>query len=261
METQRHTRSSLESATKLGRAVVPNRAESSWLLTLYPGAAEAGGSLVSAVRPPARFPVEPEEDRAASEATRRARGQIRRYCAANRLNRLGTLTYRGDGCFDARQLRGDLGELFRRLRADLGQPFPYLWVPEWHPGGHGLHAHFAVGRYIAQRRIEAAWGQGFVHIKQLSDLAVGSGSLGEARLGAWYLAKYIGKDLGGASGGLHRYDVGQGFGPARKRLRGPTVEDVLGQASAVMGGEPSYVWDSAAEPVWNRPHSVWARWA
>ena len=110
-------------------------------------------------------------------AARRARGQVRRYCAANRLNRLGTLTYAGAGQHDPRALRLDLGEFFRGLRRDVGRSFPYLWVPEWHPGGHGLHAHFAVGRFIAQGAIKRRWGRGHVHIKLLGDLPVGSGTL------------------------------------------------------------------------------------
>jgi|GEM_PF-4388228 hypothetical protein len=40
-----------------------------------------------------------------------------------------------------------------------GESLPYLWVPEWHPGGHGLHLHFAVGRYIKRSAIESAWGR------------------------------------------------------------------------------------------------------
>jgi hypothetical protein len=38
-------------------------------------------------------------------------------------------------------VRGELG----------GDAFPYLCVPEWHPGGHGLHVHFAVGRLARAR--------------------------------------------------------------------------------------------------------------
>jgi len=95
----------------------------------------------------------------------------------------------------------------------------------------------------------------------LNNLPVGSGSLGEARLAAWYLAKYVGKDLGAGAGGLHRYDVAQGFPPAVRRLRGSTLEDVLAQAAAIMGAPPVEVWDSADEPSWDRPHAVWARWA
>src|SRR5205823_1886206 len=148
----------------------------------------------------------------AADAARRARGQVRRYCAANRLNRLGTLTYAGSGCHDPKELRSDLSGFFRRLRRWTGDRFPYLWVPEWHKSGHGLHAHFAVGRYVAHGAISEAWGHGFVHIKLLGDLPVGSGTLGEARLSARYLSKYVGKALGtDQRAGLHRYEVAQGF--------------------------------------------------
>ena len=72
--------------------------------------------------------------------------------AANRLNRLATLTYAGEGCHDPVRLRGDLAGFFRELRSRAGgRRFPYVWVPQWHPGGHGLHAHFAVGRFVPQR--------------------------------------------------------------------------------------------------------------
>jgi hypothetical protein len=242
---------------------VPNEVESRWLLNLYPEAAEAGGCLLSPARPwNGRDPWDPDEERSAAEAIRRARGAIRRYCAANRLNRLGTLTYAGEGQHDARAFRADLAAFFRRLRTSLGEALPYLWVPEWHPSGHGLHAHFAVGRYVRQRTIHAAWGHGFVHIKLLGDLPVGSGAIEEARLAARYLSKYVGKDLGaGAEAGLHRYDVGQGFQPRVRRLRGRTLGDVLDQAAAVMGGPPVEVWDSADDPSWDRAHAVWARWA
>ena len=122
------------------------------------------------------------------EAGRRARARLRRYCAANRLNRLGTLTYRGEGCHDPELVRVHLGEFFRSLRDGLGgAAFPYVWVPEWHKSGHGLHAHFAVGRFVKRSLIESAWGHGFVHIKLLGDLPVGSGSLSEARIAAGYL--------------------------------------------------------------------------
>ena len=142
---------------------------------------------------------------------------MRRYCAANGLNRLGTLTYAGAGCHEPLQLRGDVGEFVKRLRARGSDGrTPYVWVPQWHPGGHGLHVHFAVGRYVPRRLIEEAWGHGFVHIKLLSGLPVGSGVRDEARLAARYLARYIGRELDGEQrpAGLHRYEVAQGFQPA-----------------------------------------------
>ena len=258
------SRSSLESATKLDRAAVPNEVEGRWLLSLYPGAAEAGGCFQSPARPwNGRYSVEPDPERSATEAARRARGQVRRYCAANRLNRLGTLTYAGAGCHDPVRLRADVGAFFRRLRSGTEESLPYLWVPEWHPGGHGLHVHFTVGRFVHYRLIRRSWGHGWVHIKLLGDLPVGSGTLGEARLAARYLAKYVGKELAarGQPSGLHRYEVAQGFQPKVTRLIGSSSADVLDRASAIMGAPPERVWDSADEPSWVGNHAVWASWA
>jgi hypothetical protein len=86
------------------------------------------------------------------------RTRLRRYRAANVLNRLETLTYRGDGDHDLALIREHLGEFFRDLRSRLaGDPLPYAWVPEWHPSGHRLHAHFAVGRFIKHGMIAQAW--------------------------------------------------------------------------------------------------------
>jgi hypothetical protein len=74
---------------------------SGWYLSLYPQAGEGGGSFrYSRPCKPAGGPPDPE--RSAIEAARQARTKVRRYCAANRLNRLGTLTYRGAGCHDPR---------------------------------------------------------------------------------------------------------------------------------------------------------------
>ncbi|GIG40495.1 hypothetical protein Cph01nite_22570 [Cellulomonas phragmiteti] len=90
---------------------------------MYPDAAEGGGSVLSSSRRLAAY-VAPgaaaNPSRAAREAGSRARKKLRRYCAANRLNRLGTLTYRGDGCHDPRAVRELVGEFFRALRAGLG---------------------------------------------------------------------------------------------------------------------------------------------
>ena len=159
-----------------------------WALTLYEQAREAGGMFRSSLaRPKPKKPtpgvggggdgegavvVQPALDpvRSAEEAARRARSKCRRYCAANRLNRLGTLTYAGAGCHDPLALRADVAVFFRELRELLGgNAFAYLWTAEWHPGGHGLHVHFAVGRYIKRSLIDQAWGHGFPHIKLLGD--------------------------------------------------------------------------------------------
>ena len=148
--------------------------DAGWRFTLVPAAAEGGGSFVASSR---RVPeyvargMSSDPERSAAEAGRRARSRLRRYCAANRLNRLGTLTYAGAGNHDPRLLREHLGLFFRELRGRVGaEPLPYVWVPEWHKSGHGLHAHFAVGRFVPRGLIESSWGRGFVHIKLLGDL-------------------------------------------------------------------------------------------
>lgn len=156
---------------------------------------------------------------------------MRRYCAANRLNRLGTLTYRGVGCHDPKELRAHVGGFFRTLRPDLGgKPLPYLWTAEWHKSDHGLHVHFAVGRYVRRDLIERAWGRGFVHIKLLGDLPVGSTTLDEARQAARYLLRPeklagLRSGLGGDRSGRDRASV-----LGRSAGQGPDLERVVGEA-------------------------------
>jgi hypothetical protein len=237
-----------------------------WSLSLYPTAGEAGGSFRyrqrrwTASGGPAGDP-----QRARDEAARRARANVRRYCAANGLNRLGTLTYAGAGCHDASALRPDVADFFRRLRRALGnRPLPYLWTAEWHPGGHGLHVHFAVGRYVPQPLIRSTWGRGHVSIKLLGDLPVGASSREEARAAARYLSKYVGKAFDGRrASGLHRYERAQGFGPAVVRLTGGrTADEVVERACTLMGGKaPAVRWSSAEALDWQGPPAIWAQWA
>ena len=135
-------------------------------------------------------------------------------------------------------------------------------MAEWHPGGHGLHVHFAVGRYVSQPLIRQTWGLGRVHIKLFGDLPVGSGTLEEARVAASYLSKYASKALDDERHppGLHRYEVAQGFQPATEQLRGATAEDVIAGASERMGGPPARVWRSSGEEGWQGPPAVWLAW-
>jgi hypothetical protein len=233
-------------------------------LGLYPDAGEAGGCFVSRGGAAGGRKAGSDPSRAREEAARRAAGKVRRYCAANRLNRLGTLTYRGEGCHDPRALRRDLAGFFRELRAGLGgERLAYLWVPEWHPGGHGLHAHFAVARFVQRSTIEQAWGRGFVHIKLLGDLPVGSGTLAEARLASRYLSKYVRKGIADSERltGLHRYEVAQGFQPGRIAFEARTEAEVIERASEAMGGPPTYVWRSTSVEGWHGPPACWAQWA
>jgi len=179
------------------------------------------------------------------------------------LDRLGTLTYAGQGCHDAKQVRSDVAGFFKRLRSITGGgSFPYVWVPEWHPKGHGLHLHYAMGRYVRRGLIDEAWGHGFVGIKRLSDLPVGASGLKAGRASARYLSKYVTKDfVGGAHvPGLHRYEVAEGFQPAHRRFSGNSAEEVIAKAVAVMGGQPSARWTSNESVGWEGPPALWFSW-
>jgi hypothetical protein len=238
--------------------------EAYWSFNLYPEAGEGGGCFVPTLRPkPVNLGPAADPERSRQEAARRARAKLRRYCAANRLNRFATLTYAGRGCFDHGQLRADVAEFFRGLRRELGgKPLPYAWAPEWHPGGHGLHVHFAVGRYVKQRLIADVWGRGIAHIKLIGDLPVGSGALEEGRVAAGYLAKYVSKSIGDERvPRLHRYEVAQGFQPEKLALRADSEGAVVAEASERMGARPSRVWRSAEQEGWQASPAYWCAWA
>lgn len=238
-----------------------------WVLSLYPQAGEGGGCFVPSYRPVRQYVAAgkaKDPDRVRAEAGRRARASLRRYCSANRLNRLGTLTYAGEGCHDQVQVRADIGTFFRDLRESTGgAAFPYVWVPEWHKTGHGLHVHFAVGTFVPQRVICDTWGHGFVSIKLIGDLPVGSGALAESRKAAAYLSKYVAKTFTESADrlpGRHRYDLAQGFKPRKVSLHGRSPDDVLAQASEVFGMQPAVRWNSADVEGWAGPPAIWAQW-
>ncbi|WP_254773833.1 hypothetical protein [Microbacterium sp. cf046] len=103
-----------------------------------------------------------------------------------------------------------------------------------------------------------------MHIKLLGDLPVGSTRLSEARRAAGYLAKYVAKSFADSSVerdlALHRYDVAQGFQPARVRFSGASREEVLALASDALGEWPETVWSSRDAEDWQGPPVIWAQW-
>jgi hypothetical protein len=115
-----------------------------------------------------------------------------------------------------------------------------------------------VGRYVPRGLIEGSWGRGFVSIKLIGDLPVGSGVRQEARVAARYLSKYLGKEF--SSGGLNRYDVAQGFQPRSVPIGGRSDIDVMRVACKRMGGPPEYVWRSETQKGWRGPSAVWLQW-
>jgi len=238
-----------------------------WVLKLYPTALEASAYFQSQYRPrsygPDEVKEEPSEEgqlRSKANASRRASGRLRRYAVGNRLNRFGTLTY-AVACTEPKQVSKDVGTFFRDLRNEIGRPFPYVWAREWHPGGHGLHVHFLVGRFIRQRLIREVWGRGLVDIRARGQVRLGEGSAAEARNAARYMAKYIRKATDeDRIPGMHRYEVAQDFQPKPVFLRASSEFDAVRAASQKMGGSPAVHWRGFDDPEWSGPIVAWMAW-
>jgi len=115
---------------------------------------------------------------------------------------------------------------------------------------------------VPRRLIERSWGRGFVHIKLLSELPVGSTERAEARLAARYLSRYVGRELDDQrrGSGLHRYEVAQGFQPEPVACYGASAGEVIERASVLMGGQPERVWQSSETEGWRGPPACWAQW-
>jgi hypothetical protein len=228
-------------------------------LELYPDAAEAFITFQSAAGPPRSFGTDRPIADAAHVAARRARKQVRLYCASNGLVYLWTATYgpTEEARRDPRQVRQDVRQLFRRLRIDLGRSFPYIWTTEWHKTGHGLHVHFALGERVDHATVRTAWRRGHVWVS--GPPRGGRGGVGDARRVARYIAKYLAKDHA-ALDGLHRYDVAQGFRPRSRVVLASSAEAALVLAEREMGSAPSRRWESREDAGWAGPPAVWAGW-
>ena len=234
-----------------------------WTMLLYRDALEASASLSGGgISAGGGQRGESAAGRSMEEAGRRARGKLRRYCVANRLDRLVTLTYRGEGCHDPATLRADVAAFVKRLRRVRQlRSFPYAWVPELHASGHGFHVHLAVSQYLPKDEVDSAWGHGWVDLRRLASGMEYASEASRAKLAASYLAKYASKQWATKLAGLHRYEVGEGHQPKWMRLTSDTFEAVLSAAVWVMGGrEPAEVRSSSDWAGWMGPASRWMRW-
>lgn len=238
----------LDDVTKLGR----------WHVSVYPTVREVTFTTDHERRPPdpdAPTVKDPEASRRAAMA--RARTKVRRYCKANKLFRLVTLTYRRP-VHDLAEAAADVAAFVKRLRGTHfnGTRFAYCWVPERHKSG-ALHLHVAIPTFIPKDSIADVWGLGFVDVRRLGKGHVSQEEM--AHRAASYLAKYVGKTFeteteGGR--GRHRYEVGQGFQPAKVSmvLQGePAMLTGVVAGAWFEGEKPCYVWSSDDAPDWSGP--------
>ena len=270
------TGSQLDVATHTDERDHPS-AFGAWAVALHEGAGEASicwstpGAKTEATHSDdgALFP-----DRCAAESERRARNNLRRFCVAARINRLGTFTYRCRRCNDPagchcpqgpdrphvdelETVRADIARLRRALNAHWDAAglsrVPFCTVIEAHKDG-SLHVHAGFPQYLDQELIGRIWGHGFVKLTagRLKDGEKLS-ARERSRRTAGYLAKYLGKDLGLHGPGRKRYSVTPRIIGKPRRARFLTLDAAQRWLRQQTGQLPERVWDSADQPGWDAP--------
>jgi len=196
----------------------------------------------------------PDEEESRRKAGQRAACKVRRFCKANGISRLWTLTY-AVAVESRAQVMADVAEFARKLQGEFGR-MPYVYVPERGSKGR-LHAHFGLGRYVPKERIAELWGHGYVDARRLGPDNAAAGRC------AHYLSKYVGKSFSDKeideghdrAKGDHRYEVAQGFQPVPLELEGDSLAEVRDEVVRLMG-PPSSWWSSSECDSWYGP-PVW----
>jgi len=162
--------------------------------------------------------IEERASKNLERANKRARVALRRYCIKNELQKMLTFTY-AEPAWNRGEVKHDMNQLFvrwRHLKHD--KAFPYAYVLELHPMGHGLHVHAAVPlHFIDKHWLQETWGFGIVHYRDPKPLRETSSRERSRRLSG-YLAKYVSKDLSKDRAlNEQRYSVAQNFNVQIKR--------------------------------------------
>jgi len=192
-----------------------------------------------------------DPERTAEVALRRARKIIRQFAKEFRLRYMWTLTYAGTGEFDIEQVRRHVERLIKALVNEQGERFPYVWVPELHPGGHGIHIHMAVPFYIEHEKLMKLWGRGIVDLRDKKPKGAAAAFGGQVAGG--YLSKYLGKAFDETAFGKHRYERAQGFDITSYRVRRYDMADGVEYAMQIFGCSPVFQWSSADQDGWTGP--------
>lgn len=194
--------------------------------------------------------------RAGSEAERRARRQVRRYCVRNGLDRLMTLSYAPEHLPESWQdCWADIEDFRRKLYAHLGGPVPLVATIERGSLHDRLHVHIAFGRYLDADAVAGLWGRGFVDLRRIS--VAGVGKRERCRTAAAYVAKYVTKgselDANGREFNGRRYSTSHGFAATRRSQAVSSFLDGLELAHQWVGGSVVWSWSSSDDPDWLGP--------
>ncbi len=294
--------SRLDEGTKLGSPCERTEGRHGWTTTAYPTAGEAvcyvparqtgrkrrrtvevgllGAGFATTVRVqvrdgqreqdvwvPAPERTEEELKECMSRAGRRAKTKVRRYCRANVLDRLWTLTFANENLPPTRaDVMREAAEFVRRLRKHLGHSVAYVVVPErGTKGTQRFHLHLAIGFYISKPVMAELWGLGWVDARRFEDQ--GGDQRTSASKVAHYVAKYVEKTFEEVAAadrqpGEHRYECGQGFQPESIQVEDQAEEaDAFASAIALVGdGMPTWCWSSESVEKWPGPPVRILRW-
>lgn len=245
---------------------------------MYPSTGEA---VITYVNAPSRsridaadkpVPVlssEEQQDRlrrSKQRSIKRARTRSRRYAVHNKLHILWTLTYRpGSPGLHSRSLcKKDAATFVKELQRKLGR-FPFFYVAERHPDGHGWHIHLLIGRWVSWPVVAGIWHQGQVDVVDLalehrrSGMTMNQAVKQAASRGSMYCAKqWSDEDRPRAD---HLYEVGQGFAPKPIEGEASTLADALTTVFGFFGHrQPDSVWDSNQAEHWDGPPVFVLRW-
>lgn len=248
--------------------VSKDQARAGVLVSVWPECGEATAVMVS---PPglgdglSPWMQLSEEQRArlnAEKSLHRSKSAARRYAVANRLTKNWTLTFAGAGVFSRRFVVRRVNRFLTTLRHDLGERFPYLYVIELHPGGHGYHVHLLLdSRFISKHKMQRLWG-GIVHFSEHRKRGNQRQSARQqARIAVGYLMKYLSKDWTPGSG-EHRYERSTGFNGEKRQRWFSTFGQAMAWVRSVRGPDQPVLesFDSRAWEEWFGPPVMWVAW-
>ncbi len=202
--------------------------------------------------------VQAELDRKAQNekrAHRRAVKSVRQYCVRWGLTKMWTFTFK-EAQWDKNQVKAHMNSFLMRWRTlNGGKAFPYLYVLELHPKGHGYHVHVAVpgGMFTDFFQLRRTWGHGRIRFDENNRHS--GESRNDARRLAVYLSKYLAKDLNGDHvHGEHRYEPAQGFDVQTTRRWFTTFREAVEYLSHRVTGERFVeVWSDYEVEGWPGP--------
>jgi hypothetical protein len=195
------------------------------------------------------------QSRNEQRAHSRAIKSVRQFCVRWSLTKMWTFTF-AKSQWDRKGVKAQMNAFLIRWRVlNGGKEFPYLYVLELHPLGHGYHVHVAVpgGFFTDFHQLKRVWGHGRIDYSENTRHSGESRS--DARRLAQYLSKYLGKDFSEDHvRGEHRFETAQGFKIETIRKWFPTFQHATAFLEFGVKGERfSLVWSDYEVEKWLGP--------